>query len=238
MKIRLLSDIDLARIAPQDRDLKRRSLEQIRFGRPPFSYRPFRACLGDIFNLQPEMFAPAQPTALEIIERNIRRESRSALEEEHNLRVARGLHAFASDKGVESRSHEFFPMQIVAGGKVTLWQSFVLGLNGKALVPFIEPRRSRGLGVDGRRFAFSMMHERIRAADEDFAAVGLCIIQFGEGDDDTRPVKLHTDTEVALYALDELENMVAETYEIWREVCEGREDETRRRAGGVRGPLI
>ena len=51
--MRPLPDIDLARIAPQRDDQKRRSLEQMRGGRPPFSYKPVRTCFDDIFNIQP-----------------------------------------------------------------------------------------------------------------------------------------------------------------------------------------
>ena len=45
------------------------------------------------------------------------------------------------------------------------------------------------------------MHERIRAADEDFAEIGLAIIKFGAPDEDRRAVRLHTDDGVTpLYA--------------------------------------
>ena len=49
---------------------------------------------------------------------------------------------------------------------------------------------------------------------------------------------LHTDEGVELFSLDEMEAMVATTYELWREVCEEREMEMRREAGGMRGSLI
>jgi hypothetical protein len=56
MKIRRLSEIDLARIGPLDSNEKRHRLRLLRFGRPPHSYGPLRSQLGDILNLQPEMF--------------------------------------------------------------------------------------------------------------------------------------------------------------------------------------
>ena len=102
---------------------------------------------------------------------------------------------------------------------------------------FVEPRRSKGLNAEGRRFAFSMMHERIRAADEDFAEVRLTIAQFGDPSEDRRAVRLHTDAGVELYSREELEQMVASTYEMWREVLEERERKARGRATGT-GPLI
>ncbi|WP_232831419.1 hypothetical protein [Pseudogemmobacter bohemicus] len=113
----------------------------------------------------------------------------------------------------------------------------VLAIDEQASAIFIEPRRNRGLNAGGRRFAFSMMHERIRTADEDFAEVRLTIAQFGDPSDDRRAVRLHTDEGLELYSREELEQMVASTYEMWREVLEERERKARDRTTGT-GPLI
>ena len=53
---------------------------------------------------------------------------------------------------------------------------------------------------------------------------------------DRRAVRPYTDAGVTLYSVTELEQMVASTYEMWREVSEERERATRRRATGT-GPL-
>jgi hypothetical protein len=82
-----------------------------------------------------------------------------------------------------------------------------------------------------------MMHERIRAADEDFAEVRLTIAQFGDPSEGCRAVRLHTDEGIELYTREELEQMVASTYEMWRQVIEDRERSTRGRATGT-GSLI
>ena len=81
------------------------------------------------------------------------------------------------------------------------------------------------------------MHERIRAADEDFADVRLTIAQFGEPSDGRLAVTLHTDEGFWLYSREGVEQMVASTYEMWREVLEERERKARGRATGT-GPLI
>ena len=50
---------------------------------------------------------------------------------------------------------------------------------------------------------------------------------------------LSTDEGVELFGFDQLDQMVRETYDIWREVSEAREDEVRRKAaGGGHGPLF
>lgn len=238
MTIRPLPDIDLARIAPQRDEMKRKSLEQMKGGFSTFSYKPVRSCFSDLFNIQPELdLGIAEPTPWPVIEAELRKRSKSDEEFTYNQRVALGLHDFATSGRVFGRKHEFFPLSMGMGRKVTFWLPMILAIDEQASALFIEPRRSRGLTAEGRRFAFSMMHERIRAADEDFAEVRLTIAQIGDPSDDHRAVRLHTDEGVDLYSREELELMVASTYDMWREVLEEREREARRGATGT-GPLI
>lgn len=235
--IRPLPDIDLARIAPQPDDMKRKSLEAMRAGRPPFSYKPVRSCFGDIFNVQPEMFGETTRTEWTKIQRELVRSCKSDDELEQNKRVARGLYEFAFERQIISRRQEFFPLAMSIGRKVTFWLPMVVAIEERPHAVFVEPRRTRGLTAEGRRFAFSMMHERIRAADEDFAELKLAILRFSEPEEDKRVVRLFTDEGIDLYGLDELESMVSSTYEMWRQVCEDRERETRGKATGT-GPLF
>lgn len=236
MKIRPLPDTDLARIAPQRKDMKRKSLEQMNGGFSTFSYRPVVGCYSDIFNIQPELdLGIAEPTPWAVIEAELKKRSKSREEYEFNRRVALGLHDFATSGRVFGRRHEFFPLSMGMGRKVTFWSPMILAIDEQASAIFIEPRRTKGLTADGRRFALSMMHERIRVADEDFADIRLTIAQFGDPSDGRRAVRLHTDEGVALYSREELELMVASTYEMWAEVLEERE--ARGRATGT-GPLI
>ncbi len=238
MTTRLLPDIDLARIAPQRKDMKRKSLEQMKGGFSTFSYKPVRSCFADIFNIQPGLdFGAAEPTPWAVIEAELHKRSRSDEEFIFNQRVALGLHDFATSGRVYGRRQEFFPLSMGMGQKITLWLPMILAIDEQPSALFIDPRCNRGLNADGRRFAFSMMHERIRAADEDFAEVRLTIVQFGDPSDDRRAVRLHTDEGVELYSREELEHMVASTYEMWREVLEERERKARGRATGT-GPLI
>lgn len=239
MTIRLLPDIDLARIAPQRDEMKRKSLEQMKGGFSTFSYKPVRGCFSDIFNIQPDLdLGAAERTPWAVIEAELRKRSRSDEEFTYNRRVALGLHDFASSGRVYGRRQEFFPLSMGMGQKVTLWLPMILAIDEQASALFIDPRRNRRLNAEGRRFAFSMMHERIRAADEDFADVRLSIVQFGDPSDDRRAVTLHTlDERIELHSRDELEQMVASTYEMWREVLEEREGKARGRATGT-GSLI
>lgn len=238
MQIRPLPDIDLARIAPQPVDMKRKSLEQMRGGFSTFSYKPVRSCFADIFNLQPSLdFGDAPVTDWTKIEAELKRRSKSDEEFVYNRRVALGLHDFATSGRVIGRREEFFPLALGMGRKVTYWLPMIVAIDQKASALFVEPRSTRGLTAEGRRFAFSMMHERIRTDDEDFADVRLTIAQFYPPADNRRAVRLHTDDGVDLYSREELEDMVASTYEMWAEVLEDRERDTRGRGTGT-GPLI
>lgn len=215
------------------------ALEHFKLGHPTITYKPVRSRFADIFNVQPDMFAVADPTAWAVLERLIRAKATSDDECNANLLVAKGLHEFARSNAFRSRSQVFFPLSLSIGEKVEYWLPMVTALDAVPLVIFIDPRRGKRLTAEARRFVFSMMHEHIRVANPDFAAARLGIVQFGDAADDQRPVKLSTDEGVELLGFDELDQMVRETYDIWREVSEAREDEVRRRAaGGGHGPLF
>lgn len=238
MKIRRLPEIDLARIAPLATERKRSALEIFRLGHPTITYKPVRARFADIFNVKPDLFAATDPTAWPVLERLIRAKATSDEERDANLLVAKGLYEFATANALRSRSHNFFSLSLSVGEKVEYWLPMVTALDGAPLVVFIDPRRGKRLTADARRFVFSMMHEHIRAASPDFAEARLGVLQFGDVVEDQRPVKFWTDAGIALYSFDELDQMVRETYDIWREVSEARESETRRKSAGGYGPLF
>jgi hypothetical protein len=155
-----------------------------------------------------------------------------------NIAVARGLHTFAEEAKLLGRTQEFFPLAMSAGRKVSYWLPMVLAKDDQAIVPFIDPRRSRGLTKAARRFAFSMMNERIRIADPDYDSVRFAIFQFGNDKEGARHPTLHTDEDIQLHSFDELEAMVSTTYSLWQEVHEEREMESRRKGTGTFGPLL
>lgn len=233
----LLPDTDLARIAPMPDDMKRAALKQMKTGFSTFSYKPIRSCFGDIFNVQPGMFGPVEPTPFEKINERLVRACKSGAEFDHNKQIAKALHDYATSHKITGRHHDFFPMPMSVGQKVTFWLPMVLAIDAQPFTLFIDPRRTKGLSKAGRRFAFSMMHERIRAADEDFAGVNLGILRFDDAGEGERVVHLHTDANIELHSLDELETMVASTYRIWQEVHEERMAETRRKGTGTGGFL-
>ena len=239
MKIRPLPDTDLARIAVLSEDLQRKALLQMRGGRAPFSYEPLRRCFADILNVTPAMFVATRPTDWGKIEETIRRARTTPEGVEANLAAAKALHDFADDHAIIGRSHEFFPMQTGSGQSVKLWHSMLLTLDSRrVVVPFIDLRRSKKLTAEARRFAFSMMHERIRVADPDFEAVELAIIQFTAPKNQPRQAKLWTAEGHSLISLRDLEAMVTTTYRLWTEISMDRATEARHKGTGTSGPLL
>ena len=231
MKIPPLPEIDLANIAPLAPDIRRRALEALRLSFPPYSYAPVRANLSDILNIHAGMFGRLPRTPWLKIKQDIVRRAKKDSEEQANLRVAEGLFNYVDQERITGRRHEIFPMPLGSGTKVVFWHPVVLLINEQPLVPFFDPRRTKSLTRSGRRFVFSIQHERIRAADPDFTDVNLGTVQFSLSEKGLRIPILHTDKGVELFTFDQLDLMVRETYSVWKEVCEEREAAARR-AGG------
>jgi hypothetical protein len=228
-----LPDIDLARIAPMPREQKRRELERMKLGRPPYTYNPFREFRLDILNVAPGPLATAPRVPWLVVAHQIRQRCHSTAEVEANLQVAKGLYDFASETKLTGVHWEFFPLNIGISEKIVYWSPVVLKMDSRPVVPFFDPRRTKVLTASARQFVFSVMHERIRAVDPDLANVRFAVVQFLNIDGNARPPKFHFDDTIEMLGFEVLDKMVRETYEVWREVLE----DIRRRPTGTSGDL-
>src|SRR5690242_9972067 len=102
MKIRRLSEIDLARICPLEKGEKMIRLRKLKSCRPPHTYNPLRSTLGDILNLQPDMFDGGAYTAWKHIEADLFRKAASESELRFNLAVAEALYVFGVKNSAKS----------------------------------------------------------------------------------------------------------------------------------------
>jgi hypothetical protein len=233
MKIRRLSEIDLARIGPLDSEEKRHRLRLLKFGRPPHTYAPLRAQLGDILNLQPEMFGGStEVTPWETISAAIVKAANHDDEAKFNLAVAKSLYKYAIETNIRSYRKPISAWPVGYGQSVSYWWNLYTVLEDQPGFIFADPRVSNPLTREGRKFALSMMHERIRVADPDFAESRLVVAQFGKGEKGTRSIRLFDAAEIELFNVDQLNEMIGETYRIWVEVLRERKDEQREKAGG------
>jgi hypothetical protein len=235
VKIRPLPEIDLACIAPLPTEQKRYALEALNLGFPPYSYAPVRASLSDILNIRAGMMGALRRTPWAKIKESISRRAKKPSEEDANLRVGEGLFDYVDRESVSGRHHEIYPLALGVGTKVVYWHQVVLTVDRRPLIPFFDPRRTKALNTQGRRFVFSVMHERIRVADPDYAEVPLGIFQFARSEKGPREPLLHLDAGETLFTFDELDTMVRETYDMWREVCEEKAAEARRKPTGTGG---
>ncbi|MEM9495104.1 MAG: hypothetical protein AAGA09_03800 [Pseudomonadota bacterium] len=151
--------------------------------------------------------------------------------------MARGLYIYAEEHSVRGRHHDFYPLSLGTTEKVTYWSPIVVALEGRACVPFFDLRKSHKMTKLGKRFAFSAMHERIRASDPDFDEVAFAIVQFSSEKEVPRKPSFCFDEEFELFDFEELDAMTRETYEIWYEILDGRRYEARR-SGGESGSII
>jgi hypothetical protein len=191
------------------------------------------------------LFGSAEPTHLDQIRRRIIALSRRGDEEATaNLEVTECLHKYAVDNNVRARRYDISPYNLssAVGINYSFWLPLVLFADDRLLVPFIDPRRTRGLTAIGRRFAFSMAHHRARVLYPDLVDAELAIFAFPVVGDlsrvERRGLRTYFAGDEALFSYEELDQMVAETYRIWQQVLTERRDEARRAGGGRRGSLL
>lgn len=227
MKIRRLSEIDLARIGPLDRDEKLHRLRKLKSGRPPHTYNPLRSSVGDILNLQPEMFDGGDYTGWNQISADIEKKATSDSEATFNLAVAEALYDFGVRNDAKSFRKPINPWNVGYGQVVCYWWNLYTLLDGEPWFLFIDPRVNAPLTKLARRFVFSLMHERIRVGDPDFADSRLVVAQFDKVEEGRRAIRLFDAGDADLFSFDELNEMIDETYRLWIEVLTERAEEAR-----------
>ena len=237
LKIRPLPDSDLARIGPMAREQKLIALRKMKFGRPPYTYYPIHANAPDVLNIDPGLFEASNSTPWPKIKENIISAGKSASEINVNLRVGEALHDFSTSRSVRGRQYDIPALPLGTTEKVVFWFNAALSIDGVPTLLFMDPRKTARLGPDGREFVFSAMADRL-AAYPDIAHYRRGIVQFSNPHGSIRCAEFFTQEGDPTFNHDALDKMARETYELWREVLEEREEETRRKSSGSRGPLI
>jgi len=64
------------------------------------------------------------------------------------------------------------------------------------------------------KFVLSLMNERIRVPDPDFADARLLVMQFSKSDDGKRKIRLHDFDDSDSSSFDQLNSMIDETYRL------------------------
>lgn len=233
MKIRRIPETDLARIAVLTEAEQRAELRLLKEFRPPYSLQPFREIVGDLVNLQVGMFSGGATTPWSQVESTLTHRCKTAVELQRNLAVAKALYGFAIEHEVVSYDRPSSRWAVGFEHSVAYWNNFYSVYGERVHFFHFDPRRTHPLTLEARRFALSMMHQRLRVEDPDFAEAELAVVRFGERTNGERFVRLYTATDVELFNYDQLTAMVDTTYNLWIRELQRRQDDARRAGGGT-----
>lgn len=231
MKIRRLPDTDLANIAVLPTDAKRSALERFRGGIPPYTYAPVRDNIPNLLTERMSLLADQIQPSWEMASKFISRQCKTIDECVANLAVGQGFHEFCKTEGVSAQRYTFPDLRAPFGHRAQFWLPRVFYLKEQVVLLFLDPRRKGGLSSEAKRLVVSVMHHRVRALLPDFADAELAVFQFRNCASGTRDVVPFFAGSTSLFEVDDIEQMIAETYEIWAEVSEGRAEEARRSSG-------
>ena len=168
---------------------------------------------------------------------DIKKCAASESEADFNLAVAEALYEFGIGQRARSYSKPIAPWAVGYGQSVKYWWNLYTVIGRHPCFVFVDPRLSNPLTQVARKFVLSMMHERIRVPDPDFANSRLLVVQFGRTDESKRIIRLFEPTDSGLFSFDELNEMIDETYRLWIEVLEERADDMRTKKPASPTPL-
>lgn len=230
MKKHRLPDTELARIAPLAPDARRKALVKFKSGFPQFSYEPTRRRLPEITNAQPSLLSLGDTdwSKLEACFKKLKNEEEAA----SNIEVSKLLYDFIREQKYLAVMETFGKLPLGGGVSISYWADAIFfGPDGPTIFGF-DFRRAGGFNEAARRFAFSAQHEHIRQRGDDYATAKLGLLQFPPMRNGARKVRPEFANEMELIPYEELIQMARETYSIWFEILEEREDEARRTGTG------
>ena len=234
--MRRIPETDLARIAVRPEDEQRIHLRQLKGFKPPHTLNPFRNSVPDLLNLQPPMLGVAPRTPWARIEEAILRSKESDEGKEKNLGGAKALFEFSDEHQVVSYPKPVPRWNVGYGNDVAYWGQHYSVWDGAAAFLHFDPRLTNPMTEQARKFAFSLMHQRLRVDDPDFSEVGLGIVRFGRGVGEKRTLTVHW-AGPDLYTYHQLNEMIDLTYRLWAEELQFRQEQARRAGGSVGNPM-
>jgi hypothetical protein len=236
-KIGPLHETDLARIALLPLEQKRIELQRLREFVPTHSWNPFRLALPAIFQAKKSLLDLPRATWPEIKAGIGRACKKHPGWLEPNLQLAKLVFEHASEMKVSSIEWSFGGLAVGFGAAVRYWPEFYIIENDLPVILSCDPRRGNGYTKLAHSFVFSAMHHHI--ARGDFLEARFRIASFpvnrARKERSIRYVEMHAEH---LIDYDLLNRAVQETYNIWFEVLEEREEKARREAPTGTGGLF
>ena len=225
-----LPEPDLARIAAKPEAEQRRYLEGLRGGPPSITYRPARRYLPDALNIQAALPMIVEAPSKEVLLKQVRDASRSNDEADSNAEIIELIYDFIRERKITVEAFDFPALKLAGDYGVNFWANAIFRDGDKLFVIIPDFRRSNGFNTAALRFAMSAANERIRKMAAEFAEVEFALLRFPAPKDRPRSIKLEFPAASEFFDYDELRSMTERTVAIWREVCEERLAELRKKA--------
>ena len=233
MKMRRLSEIDLAKLAPIPAGPQlEQALRAYNASGGAWSYDPIRASTADILGASTPLYGPLPEISWEKIEYQIKMAcSRGAIQESANTLVGKVLFDEARNKGWRAAKFSMSGLAIGIREAVRYWSSVVLEDEDGLFIPFFDHRREHGVASrEAQQIVFSMQHIGVRDRYPDLTDTRLAIVQFpSSGEMRTVRVEFHNEAELLSY--EELDSRVRTVYETWARVSTERTREPRKKTG-------
>lgn len=140
----------------------------------------------------------------------------------NNLALVDGLYDYAVAHNVTGAEFSIEPASLGRAGLRSLWEPFILKIDGRKYIPFIDPRLpQRGLISESRRLVFSVQNSHFRLSDQRlWGDTGSVILQFDYPKDGTRKVIAHFNDGADCWNDKQIAKMIDDTYRLLDEIRE------------------
>jgi hypothetical protein len=197
------------------------------------SYEPLRQSVGEAANVELPLLPDLETTTLEQLEalviRACKGDSKRIL---MNLAPVRAIRKFVDEREATAEFLDTLPMALYPGMRYSFWAPMLVRYEGAVRIVFMDLRRTGGMSASGLHVCFSIMHERFRALNPDFATVKFEAWRFSNND--KRSIRPIEEWGVPL-SYERIVEDVAETYAILNALRSG---DMGRATGTDDGPLF
>lgn len=197
------------------------------------SYEPLRRSVGEAANVGLPLLPEIATTSLEQLEQLVQKACKGNTNLLNmNLAPVRAIRQFVNDKNAEASFLDDLPIALHPGMRYSFWAPMLIRYDGLSRIVFFDLRRTGGLSDSGLHVCFSIMHDRFRALNPDYADVRFETWKFL--DSTNRSIRAICEWRAPI-GYNEIVADVAETYNILNVVRAGN---TARSTGTDDGPLF
>lgn len=239
MRIRRLSEIDLARFcAVDDDEALRQELRLYNLGGGAWSYDPVRKSKADILSARTPLFDAISDTPWSKLSAQITAACvRGKTQEAANLLVAKTLYDYRTANEWDALKFEMGSIPLGFGETARYWSDILIDDGDGPIIAYFDHRRSGGITRDRhRQVVFSMQNVWIRERHLDVSDARLAVIRFPSSKD-LRSVDIHFHDEANLMSYEDLDAAVKRVYRLWAEVSRDRAEGTRKSGTGGITPM-